>query len=105
MASKAHCTEEHKQEGMFGTEDIHYFLDFDVSILGAETADYKKYASQIAEEYTFLPSSKYKFMRSKVLELFLQVPNIYATRPFREKYEKRARSNIQNEIDSLKKGL
>ncbi|XP_035233575.1 uncharacterized protein LOC118205394 [Stegodyphus dumicola] len=66
MASKAHCTEEHKQEGMFGTEDMHYFLDFDVSILGAESADYKKYASQIAEEYAFLPSSKYKFMRSKV---------------------------------------
>ncbi|XP_054708028.1 uncharacterized protein LOC129217718 [Uloborus diversus] len=100
-ASQAHCTEVHKEEGSYGNDDVHYFLDFDMSILGSEPKEYEKYAAQISEEYSFLPSFKYDFLRSKVLKLFLQIPNIYATRLFREKYERQARENLQNEIDRL----
>lgn len=101
LASKTHCTEEHKSEGIYGKNDVHYFLDFDVSILGSEPSEYKEYASQICEEYNYLPPSKYNFLRSKVLQLFLQVPNIYATKAFRDKYEHQARLNIENEIQWL----
>lgn len=101
MASKVHCTEEHKLEGVYGKEDIHYFLDLDLSILGSEPTEYKEYASQICEEYNYLPTMKYNFLRSKVLQFFLQVPNIYATKAFRDQYEHQARKNIEDEIKWL----
>ncbi|GFY54236.1 uncharacterized protein TNIN_126881 [Trichonephila inaurata madagascariensis] len=102
LALKAHCTDEHKKEGLFGKDDLHYFLDFDMSVLGSDPAEYKKYTQQIKEEYYFMPKSKYNIVRSKILEHFLQIPNIYATQEFQEKYEKQARSNIQSEIEWLK---
>lgn len=102
VLSKTHCTEEHKLEGLHGTDDLHYFLDFDVSILGSEPEEYERYTTQIREEYRYLPSPKYIFLRTRVLQLFSQIPNIYATKIYRDKYEKKARLNIENEIESLK---
>lgn len=39
-----------------------------------------------------------------MLKLFLQIPNIYATKEMREELEQRARTNIQHEIQMLEKG-
>ncbi|XP_015915376.1 uncharacterized protein [Parasteatoda tepidariorum] len=102
MSSKG-CTEEHMSEGLFGKDDVHYFQDFDINYLSAKNSDYLKYASMIEEEYSFIPKTKYCFMRLKVLEHFLQIPNIYATKMFRDKYEEQARKNIKDEIQSLNK--
>ncbi|KAG8197507.1 hypothetical protein JTE90_007245 [Oedothorax gibbosus] len=102
-ASKASCAEVYKSDEMFGKEDMHFFMDFDISILGYDPKEYKKFSDQIREEYSFLPKSRYNGLRIKVLQQFLQIPNIYATEIFHKKYEKQARCNIQNEIDALQK--
>ena len=81
--------------------DLDYFLDFDLSILGAPAEAYKAYTAQIRQEYRIYPDMLYKPGRRKVLQHFLDLPFIYKTSIFREKYEAQARVNLQNELREL----
>ncbi|XP_050424166.1 uncharacterized protein LOC126835543 isoform X2 [Adelges cooleyi] len=100
--ASTNSTDEHKTEGCYGFDDKHYFLDIDMVILGMGPSDYDKYTNYVREEYDFIDDKTYKELRVKVLESFLQIPNIYATKIFRDKYELIARNNIQREINSHK---
>ncbi|XP_015608136.1 uncharacterized protein LOC107273958 [Cephus cinctus] len=100
-AAATHSTEAHKVGGAFGGEDAHYLLDLDMAVLGAEPERYAEYRERIRGEYSFLSEPMYTALRLKVLQNFVQIPNIFATKEFRDKFEEQARQNIQDEVELL----
>lgn len=94
MATKGH-------QNPLADPDLDYFLDFDLHILGASPSLYDAYTKQVRKEYSRYPSFFYKKGRKRVLQHFLGQTNIYHTAAFREKYEKRARENMERELEGL----
>uniref|UniRef100_A0A0N4ZCT1 Conserved domain protein n=1 Tax=Parastrongyloides trichosuri TaxID=131310 RepID=A0A0N4ZCT1_PARTI len=101
LESENNCTEANLNPEMYGSDDIHYLIDFDMMIHGESAEKYEEYKSKFRKEYLYLDDTQYKKERLKILKLFLQIPNIYATKEFRSKYEEQARKNITEEINSL----
>ncbi|OQP61519.1 hypothetical protein A3860_31840 [Niastella vici] len=81
--------------------DLQLFLDFDMSILGAEWAKYEAYTQQVRREYRIYPDKLYYFGRLQFLEHCLQSESIFQTEIFRELYAGRARENIKREAREL----
>lgn len=92
LATKSHSNPENDK-------DLQWFLDFDLSVLGAEEAIYDKYALNIRKEYNHVPMWKYRLGRRKVLQYFLAKPQIFKYLP--AKYEQQARVNLLREYKSL----
>jgi predicted metal-dependent HD superfamily phosphohydrolase len=78
-----------------------YLLDADLAILGADEARYRAYAEQIRKEYAWVPEDAYRSGRSQVLSAFLGRERIFQTEPLYHTLEKRARENMQSEIQTL----
>ncbi len=92
IATKTHTTSEN---------DAKWIVDFDLAILGQPVNVYKNYTRLIREEYKSVPNFLYKKGRKKVLHHFIDKSYIYATNQFRELYEKQAKDNLKNELNSL----
>ena len=81
--------------------ETNLFTDADLSILGSSSSDYKNYALQIRKEYRVYPDFLYNSGRKKVLNHFLNMKMIFKSNEFGERYEKRARLNLLEELKTL----
>ena len=84
-----------------GENDLNFFLDFDLSILGAEEMIYDIYSRQIRDEYHFYPNFLYKRGRKKVLQELLKAERIYHTEDYYARLESQSRSNMDREMSNL----
>lgn len=82
-------------------KDTNYFLDADMAILGVEQSQYQEYSKKVRTEYLEFPDIKYNSGRKKLLNKFIDLPRIFQTDYFYDKYEAQARSNIKMEIAQL----
>ena len=83
--------------------DINYFTDADLSILGSSWHDYEIYYKQVRKEYKYYPDFMYNKGRIEVLKHFLKMPRIFKTDYFFDNFEKQAKENLQKEIVILSK--
>ncbi|MGZ5189781.1 MAG: HD domain-containing protein [Flavisolibacter sp.] len=82
-------------------DDTNLFTDADLSILGQDWDRYLVYAQNIRKEFKGYPDAIYNQGRIHVLEHFLKMKDIFKTEPFFDRYEKKARKNLSNEIKLL----
>ena len=91
LATKTHVVSEN--------QDINYFTDADLSILGKDWEVYNQYAKQVRSEYAIYSDLLYNPGRKKVLKHFLAMNQIYKTDYFTQKYEEQARLNLSRELE------
>lgn len=81
--------------------DERLIVDIDLSILGCNSELYNQFELWIRKEYKLIPSFIYKKKRKEILEGFLGRERIFSHEYFFNKFEKSARKNLRNAIDSL----
>jgi predicted metal-dependent HD superfamily phosphohydrolase len=96
LASKSHQLT--KESDSF---DAQFFLDIDLSILGADAQVYEGYTKAIRKEYKIYPDLLYKAGRKKVLQSFIDKPRIYKTDLFFNLLEEKAKANLKWELEKL----
>ena len=81
--------------------DAEALVDVDLSILGAANARFDEYERQVRREYAWVAEETFRKRRAEVLEQFLGRRHIYSTALFRERYEPRARANLERSLHAL----
>jgi len=81
--------------------DAAFFLDMDLAILGAPTAEFDRYEMAVRREFGWLGESEWRSGRATALRRFLERPRIFQTGPFRRRFEAAARRNIARSLESL----
>lgn len=94
-------TADHTQPQPPHDTDLLYFLDADLSILGAPEAEYRAYAQHIRQEYRLVPDLIYRPGRRKVLAKMLAAPVLYHTPALHAELEAGARRNLRDELAKL----
>jgi predicted metal-dependent HD superfamily phosphohydrolase len=81
--------------------DTRLLLDIDLAILGSAPARFDEFGEQVRAEYAHVPGPEFRARRARVLAGFLARPRIYATAPFHDALEHRARENLTRTIAAL----
>lgn len=76
------------------TQDIAFFLDCDLAILGADSEMFKAYDAAIREEYAWVPEPQWRSGRAGVMKNFLERDPLYFTTEMRKEFEASARRNM-----------
>jgi predicted metal-dependent HD superfamily phosphohydrolase len=95
MVTKRHDAEPGSDEAVM--------VDVDLSILGQEEERFWLYEEQIRREYEWVPAEIFAAKRAEILERFLTRKWIFNTEFFRQKYEHKARRNLEASIKSLRR--
>ena len=81
--------------------DAAFFLDMDLSVLGALPEQYHSYEEAIRREYAWVGEAAWRAGRTAVLKNFLSRSRIYHTDNFRLRYEAQARENMARSLATL----
>ena len=81
--------------------DAALLCDIDLSILGRSPEVFDQFERKIRQEYAMVPEPIYRRGRSEILRGFLSRPSIYQTAWFRQRYENRARANVERVLTTL----
>lgn len=81
--------------------DAALLCDIDLSILGRSADVFDEFERQIRQEYAWVPEATYRSTRSRILRELLRRPRIYGTEWFRQRYEVRARANLERLVRDL----
>ncbi|WBH16864.1 HD domain-containing protein [Sphingomonas radiodurans] len=76
-------------------------LDVDLAILGASEVDFKRYNTQIAAEYKYVPAEAFRSGRATVLRRFLDRERLFVTDWGVVQWEAQARANLAQAITEL----
>lgn len=80
-------------------QDTNYFTDADLSILGQDWDTYGNYYKNVRLEFQIYPDLQYSFGRRSVLDHFLSMDRIFKTDYFYNRYEARAKVNLNRELE------
>lgn len=81
--------------------DLSFFLDFDLSVLGLKWEDYFVYSYNIRKEFSQFPAAVFIDGRKQALERILNKPLFFLTPELRQLFEETARENINRELSLL----
>ncbi len=81
--------------------DAQLLVDVDLSILCRDSAVFWRYEENIRKEYAWVPEDVFRRERAKILRGFLDRQHIYYHREYRERFEARARANLEQAIARL----
>lgn len=96
------CTKHHFDEKIYTDSDLNYLLDLDLYTFSLETNAYLETNKGIKFEYTHhLTEEEFKTGRTNFLQKVLGKTNIFRSEEFINKYEAKARENINKEIEIL----
>ena len=82
-------------------DDAALLLDMDLAILGAEPAVFDAYEKAVRLEYGWVEEPMWRAGRAAVLKSFLARPRIFNTQIFRDRFEARARENLDRSLRAL----